>query len=157
MHFPGLSRLSESRKQCPWNASIFTCYLGPWGSQKQPSTWGKPGLLILWNHDMLWQPRVPLQGLGWTGTTLEEALKGYQALRGKGGERKARGNRSSLTIITSSHRVEEDFPDPLTLRLGSERKRKHICTAPLSELPQGGARPFGPFATGRAMHTHIHS
>lgn len=91
------------------------------------------------------------------GINLEKALKGYQAVRGKGGERKARGNRGTITIVRSSHRVEEDFPDPLTLRLGSERKRKHICTDPLSELPQGGARSFWLFATCRAIHTHRHS
>lgn len=91
------------------------------------------------------------------GINLEKALKGYWAVRGKGGERKARGNRGTITIVRSSHRVEEDFPDPLTLRLGSERKRKHICTDPLSELPQGGARSFWLFATCRAIHTHRHS
>jgi len=73
------------------------------------------------------------------------------------GSGRCRGNCGSLTIVRSSHRVEEDFPDPLTLRLGSERKRKHICTDPLSELPQGGAPSFSPFAACGAVHTHMRS
>lgn len=160
MHFPGLSHLPENRKQCPWKTSIFTCCLGPWGSQKQPSTWDNPGLLILCKHK---QP-APLCPSPVPGIDRHHSGEGFKGLpgcerEGWGAEGAGRrgGNRSSLAIIRSSHRVEEDFPDPLTLRLGSERKRKHICTDPLSELPQGGARPFWPFATCRAMHTHMHS
>lgn len=101
-------------------------------------------------------PFPPAWGQGCV-PNMGKAWKGYQAVRGKGGERKARGNRGTITIVRSSHRVEEDFPDPLTLRLGSERKRKHICTDPLSELPQGGAQASWPFATCRAIRTHRHS
>lgn len=72
----------------PRKTSIFTCYLGPWGSQKQPSTRENPGLFVLWKHEQTTPLCVPLQCLGSIGIPLEKALKGYQAVRGKGGERK---------------------------------------------------------------------
>lgn len=40
----------------------------------------------------------------------------------------ATGTAATIAIISSNQWVEEDFPDPLTLKLGSKRKRKHICT-----------------------------
>lgn len=159
MHFPGSSHLSENRKQCHWKTSILVCYLSPWGHRNSLPPGITQGCPSCENTSS--QLAVSLSS-AWDGQAslwrrLERVSRLWEGRVGSGRSRKARGNRSSLTIIRSSHRVEEDFPDPLTLRLGSERKRKHICTDPLWELPQGGARPFWPFATCGAMHTHMHS
>lgn len=160
MHFPGLPLVClGSGSNAPEHPVRHCSHVLPWPMRVHRSIL-PPRMLRAAQPTKMQAPSCPVSLLGAQGQfgiNLQKALKGYQAGRGKGGERKAQGNHGSLTIVRSSHRVEEDFPDPLTLRLGSERKRKHICTDPLSELPQGGAQSFWPFATCRAMHTDTHS
>lgn len=50
-------------------------------------------------------PCVPVQCLGWIGIPLEKELKGYQAVRGKGGERKEQEG-AGEPQLSYNHQIE---------------------------------------------------
>lgn len=101
MHFSGLSRLSENRKQCPWKTSIFTCYLGPWGFQEQPSIWDNPGLLLLWKHEQP-SPPCPSAVPGLQRHHSGEGFKGLPGSQREGWGAEGAGRRRGTAVLLQS-------------------------------------------------------